>query len=279
MTRDEARTRITETLTELTTDVRWTQFLRVMGTFHRYSLYNTLLIFSQRPEATLVHGYRAWQALGRQVQSGERGITILAPLVKREPDRDKENDGAPKVVGFRTVSVFDVEQTQGDPIRGLPERLAGNQHAALLAAIEAAIPFPVRRVADLRGANGVFYTQERTIAVLEHLAPDMQVKTLLHEWAHGLRSAEDTRPRGEEEVVAESTAYVVASHFGLDTRAYSVGYVASWSQGDGPLVLAMAEEILRRSQQMVDPVQERLRVLDRDQPGEVERTMTRAMER
>ena len=196
MTRDEARTRITETLTELTTDIRWAQLLRVMGTFHRYSLNNTLLIFSQRPEATLVHGYRAWQALGRQVQSGERGITILAPLVKREADHDKEQDGAPKVMGFRTVSVFDVGQTQGDPIRGLPERLAGDQHAALLAAIEAAIPFPVRRAADLRGANGVFYTQERTIAVLEHLAPDMQVKTLLHEWAHGLRSAEDTRPRG-----------------------------------------------------------------------------------
>ena len=279
MTRDEARTRITETLTELTTDVRWTQFLRVMGTFHRYSLNNTLLIFSQRPEATLVHGYRAWQALGRQVQSGERGITILAPLVKREPDRDKENDGAPKVVGFRTVSVFDVAQTQGDPIRGLPERLAGDQHAALLVAIEAAIPFPVRRVADLRGAHGVFHTQERTIAVLVHLAPDMQVKTLLHEWAHGLRVADDTRSRGAEEVVAESTAYVVASHFGLDTRAYSVGYVASWSQGDGPMVLAMAEEILRRSQQMVDPVQERLPVLDRDQPDVVEKTMTSAMER
>lgn len=273
MTRDDARTRITETLTDLTTDARWVQFLRVMGTFHRYSLNNTLLIFSQRPEATLVHGYRALQALGRQVQSGERGITILAPLVKRdrEPDGDEETR---QVVGFRTVSVFDIAQTQGDPIRGLPERLAGNQHAPLLAAIEAAIPFPVRRVADLRGANGVFHIQDRTIAVLADLAPDMQVKTLLHEWAHGLRSADDTWSRGEEEVVAESTAYVVASHFGLDTRAYSVGYVASWSQGDGSTVLAMAEEILRRSQQMVDPVQERLPVLDREPVGALERTMT-----
>lgn len=278
MTRDDAQERITETLTQLTTDARWTAFLRVMGTFHRYSLNNTLLIFSQRPDATLVHGYRAWQALGRQVQSGERAITILAPLIKKVPDQDAD-EAKRQVVGFRTVSVFDVAQTQGEPIRGLPERLVTAQHTPLLAAIEAAIPFPVSRVPNLRGANGVFYTTERTIAVLDQLAPDMQVKTLLHEWAHGLRSPDDTRSRDIEEMVAESTAYVVASHFGLDTRSHSAGYVASWSQGDGTAVLALAEEILRRSQQMVEPVQERLHVKDRDQPRESVRTATQAMER
>jgi len=276
MTHDEAQARITETLTQLTTDARWAAFLRVMETFHPYSLNNTLLIFAQRPEATLVHGYRAWQALGRQVQAGERGITILAPLVKRDPEKAPD-ENARQVVGFRTVSVFDVAQTQGEPLRGLPERLLTEEHAPLLAAIEGTIPFPVTRVSDLRGANGVFHSQERTVAVLQHLAPDMQVKTLLHEWAHGLRAEDDTRSRAAEEVVAESTAYVVASHFGLDTRSYSVGYVASWSAGDGHAVLALAEEILRRSQRIVVPLQERLQALDR--PRESERIHTSAMER
>ena len=277
MTRDDAQTRITETLTQLTTDARWPEFLRVMAKFHRYSLNNTLLIFAQRPDATMVNGYRAWQALGRQVQKGERGITILAPLVKREQDENQEV--TVRVVGFRTVSVFDVAQTHGEPVRGLPERLLTAKHGPLLAAVEAVIPFPVSRVPDLGGANGVFHTRDRTIALLDHLAPDMQVKTLLHEWAHGLRSSEDTRSRGEEEVVAESTAYVVASHYGLDTRAYSVGYVASWSQGDGKAVLAMAEEILRRSQMMVGPLEERLKVQDRDWLPDAERTASQAMER
>jgi len=276
MTHDEAQARITETLTQLTTDARWAAFLRVMETFHPYSLNNTLLIFAQRPEATLVHGYRAWQALGRQVQAGERGITILAPLVKRDPEKAPD-ENARQVVGFRTVSVFDVAQTQGEPLRGLPERLLTEEHAPLLAAIEGTIPFPVTRVSDLRGANGVFHSQERTVAVLQHLAPDMQVKTLLHEWAHGLRAQDDTRSRATEEVVAESTAYVVASHFGLDTRSYSVGYVASWSAGDGQAVLALAEEILRRSQRIVEPLQERLQAHDR--PRESEQIHTSAMER
>ena len=277
MTRDDAQTQIKETLAQLTTDARWSAFLRVMGTFHRYSLNNTLLIFAQRPEATLVHGYRAWQALGRQVQSGERGMTILAPLVKRDPEKAPDESGAQQVVGFRTVSVFDVAQTQGDPIRGLPERLLTEEHAALLTAIEGTIPFPVTRVSDLRGANGVFHTKERTVALLQHLAPDMQVKTLLHEWAHGLRDHDDTRSRAAEEVVAESTAYVVASHFGLDTRSYSVGYVASWSAGDGKAVFALAEEILRRSQLMVNPLQERLK--EHERLRESDRTHTSAMER
>jgi antirestriction protein ArdC len=277
MTRDDAQARITDTLTQLTTDARWPEFLRVMAKFHRYSLNNTLLIFAQRPEATMVNGYRAWPALGRQVQKGERGITILAPLVKWEQDENQEV--TVRVVGFRTVSVFDVAQTHGEPVRGLPERLLTAKHGSLLAAVEAAIPFPVSRVPDLGGANGVFHTRDRTIALLDHLAPDMQVKTLLHEWAHGLRSPEDTRSRGEEEVVAESTAYVVASHFGLDTRAYSVAYVASWSRGDGKADLAMAEEILRRSQKMVEPVEERLKGQDRDWQPDTDRTASEAMER
>lgn len=278
MTKDEAQGTIHTTLKELATDARWDEFLHVMAQFHRYSLNNTLLIFAQRPSATMVAGYRTWQGLGRQVQPGERGIAILAPLVRREAQEEGQEPET-QIVGFRTVSVFDVAPTPGEPVLGLPMQLQTAEHGALLDAIEAVIPFTVRRVADLRGANGVFHTRDRIIALVNQLAPDMQVKTLLHEWAHGLRPADDTRPRDAEEVVAESTAYVVASHFGLDTRSYSVGYVASWSQGDGQAVLAMAEEILRRSQRMVAPLQERLQVQDRDRQPELERTVTAVMDR
>ena len=269
MTRDEAQKAMEATLSSLTSDNRWEAYLSVMAKFHRYSVNNSLLIFCQRPDATLVKGYHGWRTLGRRVRRGERGITILAPLVKREIVEERENP-EPHVVGFRAVSVFDVAQTDGEPLRGMPELLQTADHGQLLEAIHQAIPFPVSLVPSLNGANGVFHTQARTIAVVESLAPDMRTKTLLHEWAHGLRDPADQRSRNEEEVIAEATAYVVASHYGLDTRRYSVGYVASWSEGDGKSVLKVTEEILRRSQAIVAPLdeylQERQRVPEHEGP-------------
>lgn len=270
MTRDEAQKAMEATLSSLTTDNRWAAYLSVMAKFHRYSVNNSLLIFCQRPGATLVKGYHGWQTLGRQVRRGERSITILAPLIKREV-LEAGKDPEPHVIGFRAVSVFDVAQTDGDPVRGMPELLQTADHGQLLEAIHAAIPFPVSLVPSLNGANGVFHTQARTIAVVASLAPDMRTKTLLHEWAHGLRHPADQRSRNEEEVIAEATAYVVASHYGLDTRRYSVGYVASWSEGDGKSVLAVTEEILRRSQAIVAPLDEHLherqRTLEHEGPN------------
>ena len=257
MRRDEAQKAMEATLSLLTSDNRWEAYLSVMAKFHRYSVNNSLLIFCQRPDATLVKGYHGWRTLGRQVRRGEPGITILAPLVKREIVEERA-DPEPQVVGFRAVSVFDVAQTDGEPLRGMPELLQTADHGQLLEAIHQAIPFPVSLVQSLNGANGVFNTQARTIAVVESLAPDMRTKTLLHEWAHGLRDSADQRSRNEEEVIAEATAYVVASHYGLDTRRYSVGYVASWSEGDGKSVLKVTEEILRRSQAIVAPIDEYL---------------------
>ena len=257
MTRDEAQKAMEATLSSLTTDNRWEAYLSVMAKFHRYSVNNSLLIFCQRPDATLVKGYHGWKTLGRQVRRGERGITILAPLIKREV-LETGQDPEPHVVGFRAVSVFDVAQTDGEPLRGMPELLQTADYGQLLEAIHQAIPFPVSLVPSLNGANGVFNTQARTIAVVESLAPDMRTKTLLHEWAHGLRDPADQRSRNEEEVIAEATAYVVASHYGLDTRRYSVGYVASWSEGDGKSVLKVTEEILRRGQAIVAPLDEYL---------------------
>jgi antirestriction protein ArdC len=257
MTRDEAQKAMEATLSSLTSDNRWEAYLSVMAKFHRYSVNNSLLIFCQRPDATLIKGYHGWRTLGRQVRRGERSITILAPLIKREIV-DERADPEPHVVGFRAVSVFDVAQTDGDPLRGMPELLQTAEHGRLLEAIHQAIPFPVSLMQSLNGANGVFNTQARAIAVVESLAPDMRTKTLLHEWAHGLRDPADQRSRNEEEVIAEATAYVVASHYGLDTRRYSVGYVASWSEGDGKSVLNVTEEILRRSQAIVAPLDEYL---------------------
>ncbi len=257
MTRDEAQKAMEATLSSLTSDNRWEAYLSVMAKFHRYSVNNSLLIFCQRPDATLVKGYHGWRTLGRQVRRGERSITILAPLIKREIVEERK-DPEPHVVGFRAVSVFDVAQTDGEPLRGMPELLQTADHGQLLETIHQEIPFPVSLVPALTGANGVFHTQARTIAVVESLAPDMRTKTLLHEWAHGLRDPADQRSRNEEEVIAEATAYVVASHYGLDTRRYSVGYVASWSEGDGKSVLKVTEEILRRSQAIVAPLDEYL---------------------
>lgn len=102
MTRDEAQKAMEATLGSLTSDNLWEAYLSVMAKFHRYSVNNSLLIFCQRPDATLVKGYHGWRTLGRQVRRGERGITILAPLVKREIVEERA-DPEPQVVGFRAV--------------------------------------------------------------------------------------------------------------------------------------------------------------------------------
>lgn len=253
MTKDEALQNIEETLHSLTTDARWMSFLQVMSRFHRYSVNNMALIFMQNPQATYVKGYRAWQALGRQVQRGSQGLTIIAPIIKKSQDKEK-CEQEPQVAGFRTATVFDIDQTVGQPVRGLPEVLQTADYPGLLDDVHHAIPFPVVRSKTLGPANGRFVIESRVIEIAQSLRPDMQIKTLLHEWAHGLRPESSALPRDREELVAESAAFVACKHFGLDTRSYSISYLASWSHGDPEKLRTLAAEVLTRSQRIIDRI-------------------------
>lgn len=254
------------------------QYLSVMAAFHHYSTYNTLLIFVQCPNATHVAGYRTWQALGRTVRKGEKGIHIFAPMFFRRPDDgisgDSDGDDEDRkdrdFVMFRTVPVFDISQTEG---RELPspsvEALAGDVegYGKLLEAIEKASPFPIEFRDIRRGAKGYCSFGDRRIAIRSGMSQLQTIKTAIHEVAHakmhaqtsGRRPAGGAHEREAMEVQAESVAYVVCQHFGLDTSGYSFGYIAGWGSGkEAPELMASMEAIRNASHELITGIEAEL---------------------
>ena len=240
---------------------QWRQWATTLSRFHHYSAGNVLLIMSQMPNATRVAGYHAWQDMGRQVQRGQRGITILAPIIRREKETERSTEPAkpspPALVGFRATTVFDVSQTQGrDLALPDPQLLDANTMAELIGSLTAVVGVPVLMAESdtIGGANGVWSSANQTITVAADRAPDQQVKTLLHEWSHAVgvpdAAAAINRHQGSEEIVAETTAYVLAQRLGMDTRQYSIPYVGHWAEGDPAKVLALTQVVSQRVQAM-----------------------------
>lgn len=257
--RAELLSQLHDKVATLSDSDEWREWLAVAARFRAYSVNNQILILIQRPDATRVAGYQAWRKLGRRVRAGERSIKILAPLVRRVADSEREtNSDDPTamrrvVTGFRVVSVFDLSQTDGDPLPLSPvELLKGEGPAGVLDALEAvadAEGLTVHRQEIPSGANGFLDRKGRRIVLSPTLDPAAQVKTVSHEMGHyydpWLAEQPEGYPshRGLCEVVAEAAAYIVGDALGLDTSAYSVGYVASWADGDASKVLELAGRI------------------------------------
>jgi hypothetical protein len=233
----------------------WRRMLEVASRFHDYSPNNVLLILTQRPDATSVAGYRTWQRLGRQVRRGAKGIAILAPIVtRRRPADDSDDAQHPELArilrGFRIAHVFDIADTDGDPIDDVrPALIDGDAPAGLWAGLAAQIAsagFTLAR-ADCGTANGRTDYSARTVTVRPDLPDAQAAKTLAHELAHVLLhdgTGYATGCRGVAEVEAESVAYMVSAAAGLPTEGYSLPYVARWAAGDTALVRATAERAI-----------------------------------
>ena len=242
----------------------WKQWASTLARFPTYSPGNALLIMAQRPDATYVAGYHAWQKLGRQVQKGERGISILAPVTYRVPAEEASPSDATaavrQVVAFKAVTVFALEQTQGAPLQ-LPRAtpLQGDTMGQLLSHLMGVPGVPVR-FGDTGPAYGVWNPATQEITLRQDAAADQHLKTLLHEWSHslGMATLEQARHRhvGLEEVTAETTAYVMAQAMGLNTHGYSQGYVAGWADGDPKKVAGVVQEVGRRVHHMVTQIEQ-----------------------
>jgi antirestriction protein ArdC len=230
----------------------WREYLAVGARFHRYSLNNVILIHTQRPDATRVAGFRLWQSLGRQVRKGEKGIAILAPVVRKVEEDSGEQSRA--VVGFRCAHVFDVAQTDGEPLPDpvLPQELDGEAPAALaeLERFVGEIGFTLRR-GDAGAANGWMDAREKLILVSDALDPATAFKTLVHEVAHALVHVDAGVEHGLQELEAESCAFVVCKALGLDASRYSFRYLASWSGGDPEQVMKAGERALRAADRIL----------------------------
>lgn len=233
---------------------KYAEYLSVLSRFHRYSFRNSMLIYLQNPNATYVAGFQRWKTLERSVNKGEKGLQILAPApykVTVEVTHDENGNPLPEPVkqevqrmSFKVTYVFDISQTSGKELPELAHRLTGQvgEYDRLMRALKKISPYPIVVEPIEGGANGYCSHKQQRIAIREGLSQEQTVKTTIHELAHVLLHTPDVeRDRQAFEVQAESVAYVVCQHFGVDSSQYSFGYVAGWS---GSVELEVLEQSL-----------------------------------
>lgn len=232
------------------TSDNYRSYLRTMAKFHRYSARNCLLIHLQRPEATMVAGFDAWKKkFHRHVLAGEKGITIIGYALKsstlRKPLRDEKgdpvigDDGKPAIEYVKhsypvyfPVYVYDVSQTEGEPLPQLVHDLEGDvaSYQDFLASCRKLSPYPIE-FENIASPNvrGYCSFEEQRIVVRSGLSQVQTAKTVLHEITHAILHNEgDAKTRAEKELEAESAAFVICSHYGIDTSEYTFPYLASW---------------------------------------------------
>ncbi len=277
---------------------KFKQYLQTLSKFHDYSLNNTILIAMQKPDATLVAGYTAWQKqFGRQVQKGESGIRILAPTpykkrmevekkdpntgeILMNPDGSKQKETREVLMpAFKVVNVFDVSQTDGKPLPSLGvNELTGDvaQYEMFFEALKRSCPVPIGFEQIEGGAKGYFHTVENRIAIQEGMSQVQTIKTAVHEMTHQrlhsidptteLDPAEPRLTRNHKEVEAESVAFTVCQHYGIDTGDYSFAYVAGWSHGkETPELKASLDKIRSTASEMITAIDGHLEALKLEQ--------------
>lgn len=267
---------------------KYKQFLNVMAKFPRYSVNNTMLIMMQRPDAQLCQSFTGWKQMGRYVKKGEKGISILAPApykIEREQTKldDKgrpvfDADGEPvkekvevTIRAFKVVKTFDLAQTDGKelPMIG-PNELVGSidGYPKLLQALQEVSPVPVSFELIDGGAKGYYNLENKSIVIQNGMSEVQTIKTLLHEMAHQKLHDKDTVPeakditRNGKEVEAESVAYVVCQHYGINTSDYSFSYVAGWLEGkETPELKASLDKIRQTASEFIYQIDQRMEVL------------------
>ena len=297
----EITDRLEQGITELFDSERYREYLRVMSKFHNYSINNTLLIAMQKPDASLVAGFSAWKNnFGRNVIKGQKGIKIIAPspykvkqeMKKIDPHTQQPiigKDGKPvteekeiTIPAYKVVSVFDVSQTEG---RELPDiavdELTGDveRYRDFFAALEKTSPVPIGFEQIPGSSHGYYHLEDKRIAIQEGMSELQTLKTAIHEIAHAkLHDIDLNAPENEQqpridrrtrEVEAESVAYTVCQHYGLDTSDYSFGYVAGWSSGRELSELKSSLETIRSAAaEIINSIDETLAELSKAQDKE-----------
>ena len=276
---------------------KYKQFLNVMAKFPRYSVNNTMLIMMQRPDAQLCQSFTGWKQMGRYVKKGEKGISILAPApykIEREQTKLDEKgrpvfdaDGEPvkekvevTIRAFKVVKTFDLSQTDGKELPTIgPSELVGNieGYPKLLQALQEISPVPVSFELIDGDAKGFYHLEDKKIVVQDGMSEVQTIKTLLHEMAHQKLHDKDNVPeakdisRNGKEVEAESVAYVVCQHYGINTSDYSFSYVAGWSEGkETPELKASLDKIRQTASEFIYQIDQKMEVLmaDKDQVQE-----------
>ena len=267
---------------ELFESDKFKDYLTCMSKFHNYSLNNTILIAMQRPNATLIAGYKAWQKdHDRTVRKGEHGIKILAPCKYKVTVESEKEGEAPKeleYLRFKITYVFDISQTEGKelPSLGIDELSGGvDDYRNMYKALLRVCPVPIVQEDIKGGAKGYYSDAEQRIAIQTGMSEMQTIKTMVHEIAHqkmhssGTRTLDVPIDRRTKEVEAESVAYTVCQKLGLDTSDYSFGYIAGWSSGrDVKELKASLERIRSAADELITAIDKQL---DHFRKREIER--------
>ena len=282
---------------------RYAQYLRTMSRFHRYSVNNTMLIYMQKPDATLVAGFNKWRdQFSRNVMRGEKGIKIIAPTPfkkkieeeKLDPDTKipvRDADGniimeekEIKIPMYKVVSVFDVSQTEGKPLPTLANDLTGNvqQYAIFMEALRRSSPVPLAFEAMEPNTDGYFSEKDQRVAIRSGMSEVQTVSAAVHEITHAtLHNYEQTRlaaaksdetaespkqkDRRTEEVEAESVSYAVCQYYGIQTGENSFGYIASWSKDkELPELRASLETINKTASGLISDIDQNFREVQKE---------------
>ena len=299
---DELKT-ITDKLEQGVKDVfqgeNYKNYLNVMAKFPRYSINNQMLIMMQKPDASLCQSFTAWKEMGRYVKKGEKGISILAPApykVEREQTKydDKgravlDADGEPvkekvevTIRAFKVVKTFDLSQTDGKelPALGVNELVGSIEgYPKLITALQATCPVKISFELIDGEAKGYYHKGEKRIAIQDGMSEVQTIKTMVHEMAHQKLHDPDNVKGAEKlskntiECEAESIAYVVCQHYGINTSDYSFGYVAGWSEGkEVPELRASLDTIRQTASEFITGIDQHLEWLNkREQKLEAEK--------
>ena len=235
-------------LATINTNEDWIHFLSFQAQFYNYSFGNAMLIYMQRPDATYVKGYKAWNQIGRHVVKGAKGIGIICPCIRKievikEPldtnvynDKEAEKEIKKVISGFRMGYVYDLSDTAGDDSQ-LPVLVTGllsstDEEKALY---ESLISYVSKEYCvqecDCGSSKGSYNLETHVISINNKIEYRQKIKTLLHEYSHALdfkMHPDDDIPRNKRELIAESTAFVVCLRLGVDTSSYSFSYLKSW---------------------------------------------------
>ena len=303
MDKTEKKDQVTEITEKLESGIRdmmnsdnYKNYLKTMSKFTNYSFNNSLLIAMQCPEASYVAGYRSWEAnFERHVNKGEKAIKILAPApykIEREQDKIgsdgkviKNADGSTikekvevTIPAFKAISVFDVSQTSGKELPSIGvNQLDGTVegYSDFMKALENFSPAPISFENIEGGAHGYFSPSENRIVIQEGMSELQTCKTALHEVTHSILHNKDAEKeiapdRNTKEVQAESVAYTVCQHYGLDTSDYSFGYVAGWSSDkDMKELRASLETIQNTAKDMINGIDKHLADIQLERTNEI----------
>ena len=286
---EEITTKLEKGVKDIFTTDGYKDYLNFCAKLPRYSVNNQILIMLQKPDATMCQSFTNWKEMNRFVRKGEKGIRILAPApYKMQKEQDKtdasgkpvlDKDGEPvketvevTINAFKPVSTFDISQTEGDPVPtvGVAELTGSVEgYETLLEAIKEAVQVPISFEQIDSGAKGFYHLEENRIVIQEGMSEAQTVKTLLHEASHqalhsreAMQASGEKKSKNQKETEAESVAYVVCQHYGIDTSDYSFAYVATWSADkEVPELKASLDTIRRTASELIGKIDEKVQAI------------------